>query len=142
MKGFYRSKYNTLDGSVKYYATSQMEPACARYAFPCIDEPDVKAIFDITLENDINLMALSNMPEQRVEILSNNIKRTKFMDTPLMSTYLVALIIGEFDYIRSKTKRGTLVRVITPIGRSSAGEFALDCAVKILETYEEWFKTL
>jgi puromycin-sensitive aminopeptidase len=102
--------------------------------FPCIDEPDVKAIFDITLEHDLNLMSLSNMPEEKVEILSNNTKRTKFMCTPLMSTYLVALIVGEFDYIQATTKRGTLVRVITPIGRASAGEFALDCAIKALET--------
>lgn len=63
-----------------------MEPTCARLAFPCVDEPDVKAIFDITLEHDINLMALSNMPEKKVEIISNNNKRTQFMETPLMST--------------------------------------------------------
>lgn len=63
-----------------------MEPTCARLVFPCVDEPDVKAIFDITLEHDSNLLALSNMPEEKVEILPNNIKRTKFMNTPLMST--------------------------------------------------------
>lgn len=85
-------------------------------------------------------MALSNMPEKKVEILLNNTKRVQFMDTPLMSTYILAFIIGKFDYIQTTTNRGTLVRVITPTGKSSSGEFALDCAVKTLELYEKWFK--
>lgn len=62
------------------------------------------------------------------------------MDTPKMSTYLLAFIIGEFDFVQTTTKRGTLVRALTPIGQSNRGQFALETAKRALELYEDWFK--
>jgi len=53
---------------------------------------------------------------------------------------LLALVIGEFDYIQSQTKRGTLVRVISPLQKGEYGRYALDCGIRCLELYEDWFK--
>ena len=59
--GFYRSKYE-YKGKNRYLATTQFEAADARRAFPCWDEPEAKASFDVLLVVDSNLTAISNMP--------------------------------------------------------------------------------
>jgi len=117
-----------------------MEPIAARMALPCIDEPDRKSVFRIHVTTDQNLMVLGNMPEQQTEFIGNERKIVHFMDTPLMSTYLLAFIVGEYDFVQTSTKRGTLVRALTPIGQSSNGMFALETAKRTLELYEDWFK--
>ena len=60
--GFYKSSYVDADGTTKWLLTSQMEPVDARKAFPCFDEPDFKAEFQITVLHDYTLKALTNMP--------------------------------------------------------------------------------
>ncbi|CAF1200325.1 unnamed protein product [Adineta steineri] len=62
MVGFYRNQYTTPDGNVRYSASTQFEPADCRRAFPCWDEPNFEATFDITLITPKNLQAISNMP--------------------------------------------------------------------------------
>lgn len=61
------------------------------------------------------------------------------MDSPKMSTYLVAFVVGEFDYVQAKTAHGVLVRVYTPPGRSESGKFALNVATKCLDIYDDFF---
>uniref|UniRef100_A0A7N4NG19 Aminopeptidase n=1 Tax=Sarcophilus harrisii TaxID=9305 RepID=A0A7N4NG19_SARHA len=61
MKGFYRSKYTTPSGEVRYAAVTQFEATDARRAFPCWDEPAIKATFDISLVVPKDRVALSNM---------------------------------------------------------------------------------
>lgn len=53
-------------------------------------------------------------------------KTIKFAETPIMSTYLVAFVVGEFDYVEGSTKEGVTMRVYTPLGKSDQGKFALD----------------
>ena len=57
--------------------------------------------------------------------VDNNMKRVVFNRTPIMSTYLLAFIVGEFDYIEERDSNGVLVRVYTPVGKKEEGRFAL-----------------
>lgn len=100
----------------------------------------MKATFDITLVVPHDRVALSNMPvisEQNLE--EENLRRVRFDTTPIMSTYLVAAVVGEYDYVESKSKDGVLVRVYTPVGKKEQGLFALDVATKVLPYYKEYF---
>lgn len=69
----------------------------------------------------------------------NGTKVVKYGTTPLMSSYLVAFAVGEFEFIESKTKNGCPVRVYTVHGKKQQGSYALDLAVKALDYYNEWF---
>ncbi|RWS02375.1 Puromycin-sensitive aminopeptidase-like protein [Dinothrombium tinctorium] len=141
MKGFYRSKYTTPEGEERFAATSQFEPTDARRAFPCWDEPAVKAKFDITLIVPKDKVALSNtnIISEQPYSEDQNYRVVKYATTPLMSTYLAAFIVGEYDYIEDTTENGVKVRVYTPIGKMEQGRFALDVAVKALPFYEKYF---
>jgi puromycin-sensitive aminopeptidase len=80
------------------------------------------------------------MPELSNKTLpGGEMKELTFLDTPIMSTYLVAFCVGEFDYVQAQTTHGVLVRVYTPPGKSETGLFALDCATKSLDAYNDFF---
>ncbi|KZC12138.1 Puromycin-sensitive aminopeptidase [Dufourea novaeangliae] len=138
MKGLYRSKYTRPDGSVKYAAVTQFESTDARCCFPCWDEPACKATFGITLNVPSGLTALSNMPVKS-KVSNDSIDTLVFERTPLMSTYLVAVVVGEFDYIEDTSSDGVLVRVYTPKSKKQQGQFALETAVKVLPYYKTYF---
>ncbi|KAK0571465.1 hypothetical protein LWI29_016441 [Acer saccharum] len=138
MKGFYRSSYDHK-GEKKNMAVTQFEPADARRCFPCWDEPACKATFKITLlDVPSELVALSNMPviEEKV---NGDLKTVSYQESPIMSTYLVAVVIGLFDYVEDHTSDGINVRVYCKVGQANQGKFALDVAVKTLEFYKEYF---
>ncbi|KAG8657217.1 aminopeptidase M1 isoform X2 [Manihot esculenta] len=137
MKGFYRSTYE-LQGEKKNMAVTQFEAADARRCFPCWDEPACKAIFKITLDVPSELVALSNMPvvEEKVD---GPLKTVSYQETPIMSTYLVAIVVGLLDYVEDHTSDGIKVRVYCQIGKANQGNFALNVAVKTLELYKEYF---
>ncbi|KAK6162011.1 hypothetical protein DH2020_001852 [Rehmannia glutinosa] len=137
MKGFYRSTYEH-NGEKKNMAVTQFEPADARRCFPCWDEPACKATFKITLEVPSELVALSNMPIVE-EKLNGNLKTVYYQESPIMSTYLVAVVVGMFDYVEDHTPDGIVVRVYCQVGKVSQGKFALDVAVKTLGLYKEYF---
>lgn len=63
----------------------------------------------------------------------------KFDRTPIMSTYLVAYVVGEFDYVEERSTDGVLVRVYTPLGKKEQGRFGLYVAAKVLPYYKEYF---
>ena len=138
MRGFYTSKY-TFDGSEHTMATTQFEATDARRAFPCFDEPTHKAIFDVNLVIPISKMAISNTLPTSVIEHEAGYKIVSFASTPKMSTYLLAFIIGDFEWVEQKTKNGVLVRVLTIPGKSHQAKFALDVTVKCLEFYEQYF---
>lgn len=86
------------------------------------------------------LTALSNMPESRVVNVEGSSKtRYEFMETPKMSTYLLAFIIGEFDFVQGMTKNGTLVRCLSVPGKADQLTFSLDVGVRCLDWYNEFF---
>ncbi|XP_034043789.1 puromycin-sensitive aminopeptidase isoform X2 [Thalassophryne amazonica] len=141
MKGFYRSKYTTSGGETRYAAVTQFEATDARRAFPCWDEPAIKATFDITLIVPKDRVALSNMNviERKPHPEDQNLIEVKFDTTPIMSTYLVAFVIGEYDYVESQSSDGVTVRVYTPVGKAEQGRFALEVATKTLPFYKDYF---
>ncbi len=139
MRGFYRSKY-AHNGQEKYLATTQFESTDARRAIPSFDEPSHKAIFDVTLMIPTHLTAISNALESEILEHEAGFKLVKFAPTPKMSTYLLAFIVGDFEYIEGKTKDGTLVRVFTTPGKKDQAKFALEVGIKCLEFYNNYFK--
>lgn len=141
MRGFYRSSY-THKGKQKHLATTQFESTDARKAFPCFDEPAHKAIFDVTLMVPKNLTAISNTLPTETLPHESGYKVVKFAPTPKMSTYLLAFIVGDFEFIEGKTERGVQVRVFVTPGKKHQAKFALEVAIKTLEFYEKYFGIL
>jgi len=140
MRGFYRSKY-TVDGQDRFAAVTQFEATDARQAFPCWDEPAVKATFDMTIIGPKDRVILSNMPEikSKVDPDDETCKVVSFATTPIMSTYLVAIVVGEFDFIEGKSEEGVTVRVYSPLGKKEQGSFALECGIRSLTFYSKFF---
>jgi puromycin-sensitive aminopeptidase len=163
LRGFYKSKY-VLDGEEKYIATTQFEATDARRAFPCFDEPEHKAIFNISLIISEKHTAISNTLPIDIREHSSGYKIVSFAPTPRMSTYLLAFIIGEFEYVESKARvlpasdlswsgekargpdksvggetREIQVRVFTTPGKKHQAKFALEVAIKSLEFYNKYF---
>lgn len=79
------------------------------------------------------------MPLVKEETLEDNLKLMKFDTSPIMSTYLVAVVVGEYDYVEDKSADGVLCRVYTPVGKKEQGRFALEVAVKVLPYYKDYF---
>ncbi len=137
LAGFYRSRY-VHEGREKYMATTQFEAAEAKRAFPCFDNPSMKAVFHVTFIIDEKLTGVSNMLPKSEKILPGGKKRIEFYPTPRMSTYLLYLGVGQFEMIEDKWK-SVLLRVVTPPGKSQYGKFALDFAKKCLDYFEDYF---
>ena len=140
MTGIYPSYY-TVDGVKKEVLSTQFESHFAREAFPCVDEPEAKATFDLALRFDQaeGELALSNMPEIDVE----KRKETgiwKFETTPRMSSYLLAFVAGDLQGVTAKTKNGTLVGVYSTKAHPLSNlDFSLDIAVRSIEFYEDYY---
>ncbi|CAJ1057308.1 aminopeptidase Ey-like [Xyrichtys novacula] len=142
--GFYRSEYME-DGKKKVVATTQMQPTDARKAFPCFDEPAMKAIFHITLIHDTDKIALSNGEEKEsspITIDGKTLQQTVFKPTEKMSTYLLAFIVSDFGYINS-TLDGVLIRIFArkPAIVAGQGEYALNITGPILKFFEDYYNS-
>ncbi|XP_016324322.1 aminopeptidase N [Sinocyclocheilus anshuiensis] len=145
LEGFYRSEYME-DGEKKIIAITQMQATYARKAFPCFDEPGMKAVFHITLIHDLETTALSNSQEIKTEnviIDETAVTRTIFGPTKKMSTYLVAFVVSDFKYISAKDKKGVLVRIWArkKAIEDGQGDYALKITQPILEFFEKYYNT-
>ena len=139
LRGFYVSRYKDKNNKENKLASTQFEPTDARRAFPCWDEPDKKASFSLAVNIHQSHKAISNMPQKEETINPDGTKTIWFETTPIMSTYLLALIVGDINCIQRATESGTLVRIWAIDGSEEKGGYALDISIKILEYLEEYF---
>jgi puromycin-sensitive aminopeptidase len=143
LRGFYRSTFTDPEGRTRTIATTQMESTDARRAFPCWDEPDRKATFEITLVVDDGLLAVSNAPAVEDEAFTTDDgarkRRVRFAPTMKMSTYLVAYVVGPLEATDPVAALGTPLRVIHAPGQAHLSGFALDVAEHALDFFTRYF---
>lgn len=152
MAGFYRSKYKPTvpaaksvpkDDQYHYMFSTQFESSDARRAFPCFDEPNLKASFEFEIEIPEDQTALSNMGEKEVkQSKKSGFKTVVFDKSPVMSTYLYAWAFGDFEYIEDFTRRkyngkNLPVRVYSTKGLINQGKLALESAHQIVDYFSE-----
>ncbi len=139
LHGFYRSTYTDDTGAAHTIATTQFESTDARRAFPCFDEPALKATFATTLVVDEGLLAVSNAAETSRDSLRDGRVRVSFATTMPMSTYLVAFVVGPLEVTDPIDCGGVPVRVVHRPGRSGQTGFALDVAAHALEWFSDYY---
>jgi aminopeptidase N len=138
MTGLYRSTYED-EGTTYTIAVTHLEPTDARRAFPCWDEPDLKAVFGVTLVVPEELTALSNGPEVEREQLGDGRVRVRFQDTMVMSTYLVAVVVGRLELTEVRDARGVPTRIACIPGKTHLAGFALDSAVHATSWFAQYY---
>jgi aminopeptidase N len=134
LRGFYLSKTK-----LRNYGVTQFEATDARRAFPCFDEPALKATFEVTLVIDAGDTAISNTKMVRNTPGPVPGKHTvAFAPTPLMSTYLVAWLVGDFQCTEGKSD-GVPIRACATPDKVALTKFALDAAKWDLHYYDDYF---
>jgi aminopeptidase N len=134
LRGFYLSA-----GRGRKYAVTQFESTDARRAFPCFDEPAFKATFAVTLTIDRGDTAISNgtivsdtpSPDGKRHTLT-------FSTSPRMSSYLVAMAVGNFECVEGRTD-GIPIRVCATPDKKDLTGIALESAVQMLAFYNNYF---
>ena len=142
--GFYLSSYVRSSNKVRrYLMASQMEPISARRALPCFDEPALKATYTITVEHEQQYRAWSNMPIQSSQNLSNGLTRTKFEKSLPMSSYLLALVVSDFECL-TQNKTGRYGNITTSVcaqpEKTMDLQYALEVATKNIKDFEEQYR--
>src|SRR5439155_1391062 len=134
LRGLYRS---TRPG--ERYAATQFEAADARRAYPCFDEPEFKARFALELIHPAGLAAIANMPIEKTEAIADGRVRTRFVETPKISPYLLAFTVGPYESTEeARTPSGVPTRVWLPPGLAEQGIYARDAHVRSLSYLEKY----
>ncbi len=139
LHGFYRSTFTDAQGTEHTIATTQFESTDARRAFPCWDEPALKATYQVNLTIPSELAAFSNSAVVRDTNLGNGQRTLEFLPTMKMSTYLVAFVVGPFEATDPVDVDGIELRVIYPIGKGHLTSYALEVAEHALKFFSEYF---
>ena len=139
LEGFYRSTYDGPDGKPVTIATTQFQATDARLAMPCFDEPDMKAVFEVSLVVASGLTAVANTAEVERHTLDDGRTRIRFAPTIPMSTYLVAFVVGDLEMTEPRMVRNTPVRVVHRPGQAHLTNFALDVAEHSLALFEDYY---
>ncbi|XP_065171001.1 glutamyl aminopeptidase-like isoform X3 [Atheta coriaria] len=143
--GLYTSKYKKPDGDMRSIATTKFEPTYARQAFPCFDEPNLKANFSIHIikPKDSDYIALSNMPVKSETEVENGI-RVSFEESVKMPTYLACWVVSDFksrnDVITSPNFADIPYRVFATPAQLAKTEYAAFVGKKVMEFYLDYFQ--
>ncbi|EFX81628.1 hypothetical protein DAPPUDRAFT_317254 [Daphnia pulex] len=141
LTGFYRSDYEE-NGEVKYLAVSDFEATSARRAFPCFDEPTMKANFTITLGRKETWTSASNMPLIRTEPMAGvtGFVWDYYETSVTMSTYLVAFLVSEFVGIPSEPGLSNVeFRIWARADARNLTDYARNIGPRVLEFFESFF---
>jgi aminopeptidase N len=134
LRGFYISKTK-----LRKYAVTQFESTDARRAFPCFDEPAFKATFALTLTIDRGDTAISNGKTLSDVAGPATTQHTmKFATTPRMSSYLVAMAVGDFKCLDGAADN-IPIRICATPDKRDLGRIALDAAQQILTFYNTYY---
>lgn len=145
LRGLYKSPYLDSDNKHKWMAVTQFEPVFARAAFPCFDQPEFKAMFEISIAHDNKTTALSNMGVSSEEDIAEEPgwKWTHFERSVKMSTYLVAYALSEFKSLEttflSKDNTSKTIKVWAQPNLINKAKYAVSIAPKLLNFYEYVF---
>jgi len=139
LHGFYRSSYADAAGVEHTIATTQFQSTDARRCFPCWDEPAYKATFETTLIVDAEHLAVSNTAEVDRRAEPDGRMRVRFAPTMIMSTYLVAFVVGPLEATEPIDADGVPVRVVHRPGQAHLTGFALDVAAHALGWLSDYF---
>ncbi len=138
MNGIYPC-YFDVNGEKQELIATQFESHAARQAFPCIDEPEAKATFDVTLTTEEGITVLGNMPIKQ-QTTQNGQLVTAFETSPRMSSYLVAWVAGELQKKTTTTKGGVEVSIWSTKAHDPSNlDFALDIAARTIDFFDEYF---
>jgi puromycin-sensitive aminopeptidase len=139
LHGFYRSVFTDDDGVEHTIATTQFESTHARRAFPCFDEPAFKASYGVTLVVPEDQFAVSNGPDISTTDLGDGRKSILFEDTMVMSTYLVAFIVGPFEATEPIDVDGVPLRIVHPIGKGHLTDYSLEAGAFALKFFSNYY---
>ncbi|MCJ2520885.1 MAG: M1 family metallopeptidase, partial [Candidatus Thermoplasmatota archaeon] len=139
LRGFYRSQYVTPRGEKRFLAATQFAATDARLAFPCWDEPALKATFEVTLVIRHDYAAISNTHVVAETRLDDGTKAVRFAETPRMSTYLLAFVVGDLASLEATAPDGTLIRVWATRDKVQFGRFALENSIRLLNYLNDYF---
>ncbi|XP_062245064.1 aminopeptidase Ey-like [Platichthys flesus] len=124
----------------RYLAATNLEPTFARTVFPCFDEPELKAVFDITIIHRKGTKALSNALVFRGSNIDDEWEYTQFYPTPRMSTYLFAFTVSKFESVESAYERVEIKTFARPEAIAAGhAQYAANITGKILQFYETKF---
>ena len=139
LHGFYRSTFTDDSGTEHVIATTQMESTDARRAFPCWDEPELKATFEVTLVVDDVLAAFSNGSVLDEVAEPGGKRRVHFSTTMAMSTYLVAFVVGPLEATEPVDVHGVPLRIVHRPGKADLTPFALTVGAHALDFFTQYF---
>lgn len=139
LRGFYRSTFVDEQGITRTIATTQMQSTDCRRAFPCFDEPDFKAVFSIELTVREGLLAVSNGPEIEREDMGDGAVRIRFADTMVMSSYLVAFVVGPLEATDPVMVGDIPLRIVHVPGKSHLTAFGLEIGAFALRWFQDYY---
>lgn len=139
-EGFYRSSYVNEDGKTVWLGTTQFAPTFARRAFPCYDEPGIRATMQLEINHHKSMDVVSNMPIAHSQHIDEDRIVTVFEPTPQMQTYLLAFLISNFKSVSKQVGDLTPQAVYARASaiQSRQCDFALDAGINTIAALEKY----
>lgn len=140
-EGFYRGNYKNELNKTIWYATTHFETTSARKAFPCYDEPGIRAVTSVKIQHHKSYHAISNMAiSSRDEVNNTDYVTSIFKDTPPLQPYLIAFVISDFIFVRSNDSRIEQRVYAKPSSiNSGGGDHSAKIVGIVLRKLEEYF---